>query len=159
MGWMPAAGTDLGDRLRRHLEQDRVAWLTSVGADGTPQPNPVWFIVEGEEILVWNAARAHRLNHIRSRPRVALNFNSTRTGGDILIITGEAHLDESAPLPHEVPAYGPFQKDHAASLTHRERGPNVRAEIQLLDRDRVGHVGVEQFADPRMDFGKPPLGR
>jgi PPOX class probable F420-dependent enzyme len=105
MGWMPAAGTDLGDRLRRHLEQDRVVWLTTVGADGTPQPNPVWFIVGGDDILVWNAVRAHRLNHVRSRPRVALNFNSTRTGGDILIITGDAHLDESAPLPHEVPAY------------------------------------------------------
>ncbi len=105
MGWMPAAGTDLGDRLRRRLEQDRVAWLTSVGADGTPQPNPIWFIVEGDEILIWNAMRAHRLDHIRSRPQVALNFNSTRTGGDILVITGEAHFDESAPLPHEVPAY------------------------------------------------------
>jgi PPOX class probable F420-dependent enzyme len=105
MGWMPAAGSDLGDRVRRRLEQDRVAWLTSVGADGTPQPNPVWFIVEGEEILVWNAVGAHRLTHLRSRPRVALNFNSTRSGGDILVITGEAHFDATAPLPHEVPAY------------------------------------------------------
>ena len=105
MAWMPAAGSDLGGRLRRRLEQDRVAWLTTIGADGTPQPNPVWFIVEGDELLVWNAVRAHRLDHIRSRPRVALNFNSTRTGGDILVITGEARFDESAPLPHEVPAY------------------------------------------------------
>lgn len=105
MAWMPAAGTDLGDRLRRHLAEDRVAWLTTVAADGTPQPNPVWFIVEGDEILVWNAVAAHRLNHVSRRPRVSLNFNSTRTGGDILVITGEAHRNQQAALPHEVPAY------------------------------------------------------
>jgi len=117
MAWMPAAGTELGDRVRRRLREDRVAWLTTVGADGTPQPNPVWFIVEGDEILVWNAVGAHRLNHIRSRPRVALNFNSTRTGGDILVITGDARFDETAPLPHQVPAYVEKYGDEMKSIS------------------------------------------
>ena len=102
---MPAGDTDLGRRLRRRLEEDRVVWLTTVAADGTPQPNPVWFIVEGDELLVWNRADAHRLAHLRRRPRATLNFNSSASGGDILVITGEARRDDGAPLPHEVPAY------------------------------------------------------
>ena len=105
MDWMPDASSDLGRRLRRRLEEDRVVWLTSVAADGTPQPNPVWFIVDGEELLVWNRPDARRLEHVRRRPRVSLNFNSSPPGGDILVITGDARRDDRAPLPHEVPAY------------------------------------------------------
>jgi PPOX class probable F420-dependent enzyme len=105
MGWMPGADSDLGRRLRRRLEEDRVVWLTSVASDGTPQPNPVWFIVEGDELLVWNRPDARRLAHVRRRPRVALNFNSSPPGGDILVITGDARRVDEAALPHEVPAY------------------------------------------------------
>jgi PPOX class probable F420-dependent enzyme len=105
MGWMPGADSDLGRRLRRRLEEDRVVWLTSVASDGTPQPNPVWFIVEGDELLVWNRPDARRLAHVRRRPRVALNFNSSPAGGDILVITGDARRVDAASLPHEVSAY------------------------------------------------------
>jgi PPOX class probable F420-dependent enzyme len=102
---MPDPGSDLGARLRRRLRDDLVVWLTSVASDGTPQPNPVWFIVEGDEILVYNRSDAKRLAHVPARPRVALNFNSTPSGGDILVVTGTARRDAEAPLPHEVPAY------------------------------------------------------
>jgi len=102
---MPAGDTDLGRRLRRRLDEDRVVWMTTVAADGTPQPNPVWFITEGDELLVWNRPDAHRLAHVRRRPRATLNFNSNASGGDILVITGEARQVDEAPLPHEVPAY------------------------------------------------------
>jgi len=102
---MPAANTDLGRRLRHRLEADRVVWLTTVAADGTPQPNPVWFIVEGEEIVVYNRTDARRLAHVRTRPRLSLNFNSSPAGGDILVITGEGRRVDEAPLPHQVPAY------------------------------------------------------
>ncbi len=102
---MPAANTDLGRRLRHRLEADRVVWLTTVASDGTPQPNPVWFIVEGDEIVVYNRPDARRLLHVPTRPRISLNFNSTPAGGDILVITGEARRFEGAALPHEIPAY------------------------------------------------------
>jgi PPOX class probable F420-dependent enzyme len=105
MAWMPDLASELGARLRRRLEADRVAWLTTVAADGTPQPNPVWFIVERDELLVYNRSDAKRLVHVGARPRVALNFNSSEQGGDILVIVGEARRDDDAPLPHEVPAY------------------------------------------------------
>jgi PPOX class probable F420-dependent enzyme len=105
MAWMPDPGSDLGSRLRRRLRDDLVVWLTTVAADGTPQPNPVWFIAEGEEIVVFNRRDAKRLVHVRTRPRVSLNFNSTPSGGDVLVIVGEARRVDGAPLPHQVPAY------------------------------------------------------
>ncbi len=35
--------TDFGARAERHLQDDQVIWLVTVGADGTPQPSPSGF--------------------------------------------------------------------------------------------------------------------
>lgn len=42
------ATTDFGRRVRERLTEESVAWLTTVGRDGTPQPNPVWFLWDGD---------------------------------------------------------------------------------------------------------------
>ena len=103
---LPDASTITGRRVRERLEKEIVLWLTTVGADGTPQPNPVWFLWEGEDtILIYNRADANRLNHVRARPRVALNFDGNGRGGEIVVLTGDAELLEDFPLAHEHPPY------------------------------------------------------
>lgn len=102
---LPDPSTPYGERVRRHLREDIVAWLTTTGANGTPQPNPVWFLWDDESVLVYNRADAHRLVHVRSRPGVALNFDGNGRGGDIVVVTGRAELPLGEPRPHEVAAY------------------------------------------------------
>jgi len=48
MSVFPDPNTPFGERVQRRLATSKVIWLTTVGADGTPQPNPVWFVVDGE---------------------------------------------------------------------------------------------------------------
>ncbi|HSR23675.1 MAG TPA: TIGR03667 family PPOX class F420-dependent oxidoreductase [Candidatus Eisenbacteria bacterium] len=102
---LPDPSTPFGERLRGRLRDEPVLWLTTVGDDGTPQPNPVWFLWDGHTFLVYNRADAHRLRHVRARPNVALNFDGNGQGGDIAVVTGRAELPEGEPPPHEVPAY------------------------------------------------------
>ena len=33
-----------GRKVKRHLKQEYVVWLTTTGTDLSPQPRPVWFI-------------------------------------------------------------------------------------------------------------------
>ena len=42
-------------RARQRLDEELIAWMTTVRPDGRPQTLPVWFLVEGEEILVDHA--------------------------------------------------------------------------------------------------------
>jgi PPOX class probable F420-dependent enzyme len=100
---LPAPGTRFGDKLRRRLRDEVVAWLTTVGADGTPQPNPVWFVWDGQSVLVYNRPDAHRLAHVRRRPRVSLSFDSN--GGDVVVLTGTAEIAEGEPAPHQLAGY------------------------------------------------------
>jgi len=73
---LPDPATPFGRRVRARLRDDTVAWLTTVGSDGTPQPNPVWFLSEEDgNVLVYNRPDAGRLRHVRTRPRVAVSFD------------------------------------------------------------------------------------
>jgi PPOX class probable F420-dependent enzyme len=102
---LPDASTPFGERVRSRLRDDIVAWLTTVGDDGAPQPNPVWFLWDGGTVLVYNRADAQRLRHVRSRPRVALHFDGNGAGGDIVVVSGRAELTAGEPAAHEVPEY------------------------------------------------------
>ena len=40
-----------GERVRRRLTGEMTIWLTTVGRDGTPQPNPAGFGWDGGDSL------------------------------------------------------------------------------------------------------------
>ena len=58
---LPDPATPFGARVAQRLREDAVIWLTSVAADGTPQPNPVWFLWDSHTVLVYNQPTARRL--------------------------------------------------------------------------------------------------
>jgi PPOX class probable F420-dependent enzyme len=97
--------SEFGARVARRLTEDRIGWLTTVGSDGTPQPSPIWFLWDGETVLIYSQSNAPKLRHIRANPRVSLHLDGDTHGGDIVILTGEAHIDEHTPPAHQVPAY------------------------------------------------------
>jgi PPOX class probable F420-dependent enzyme len=80
------------DRFQQRLAGEQVIWLTTVSQDDTPQPNPVWFLWEGESVLTFSRPDAKRLTHFKRNPRVSLHLNSTRTGGDVTVLTGTAEV-------------------------------------------------------------------
>jgi len=103
---LPDPTTPFGARVRTRLREEQVIWFTTVGADGTPQPNPVWFLWhEPTTLLVYNRAQANRLTHIRHRPHVALHFDGNGHGGDIVVFTGFARRLAGRPAAHLLPAY------------------------------------------------------
>ena len=102
---LPDAATEFGRRVRRRLREEVVVWLTSVGADGSPQPNPVWFVWDDDGFLVYNRPDAYRLQHVRWRPRVSLHFDGDGDGGDIVVFTGLAEIVEGEPPSHARPDY------------------------------------------------------
>jgi PPOX class probable F420-dependent enzyme len=99
--------SDFGQRARRRLADESVVWLTTTAADGTPQPNPVWFLWEPDDevVVIYNATDAKRLDRFAARPRVALHFDSNGRGGDIVVLTGAAEQAPDVPQADENDAY------------------------------------------------------
>ncbi len=105
MGVYPDPHSDFGARVRAKLAKEHVIWMTTVGADGTPQPNPVWFVPDGDDLVIYTTKNALRLRHLRRNPHAAFAFNSDPRGDDVVILTGTVALDNHLPPCHQLPAY------------------------------------------------------
>ncbi len=88
--------TDFGARAARRLREEQLIWLTTVGADGTPQPTPVWFHWDGETFMLFSQPNTAKLRHIAASPRVAPNFHTHQEGDDAVVFTGAARVAEAA---------------------------------------------------------------
>jgi PPOX class probable F420-dependent enzyme len=83
--------------IQARLDGELVAWMTTVNAAGQPQTSPVWFLVEGEDIVIYSLASTPRTRNIQNNPRVCLNLNSTPAGGEVVIIEGMAQIIGDGP--------------------------------------------------------------
>jgi PPOX class probable F420-dependent enzyme len=99
----PAA--PFGARVARRLREEMVIWLTAEAEDGTPQPNPVWFLWDGTSFLIYCRRGAKRLEHVQHDPRVALHFNGDGQGEDIVVFTGAARIATGEPPADQNRAY------------------------------------------------------
>lgn len=97
--------TAFGRKVKRRLKDEQEIWLTTTGADGTPQPRPVWFWWDGETFLIYSEPHAHKLAHIARHPDVALHFNSGVKEADVVVFHGTAQVDASAPASYKHKQY------------------------------------------------------
>ena len=95
----------LGRKALRRLKREQVLWLTSVDDRGRPQPRPVWFHWNGEEVLIFSQPKAAKVRQIAARPDVALHFNSDAAGNEVVVFQGEAHAFPESLGPERVKAY------------------------------------------------------
>jgi PPOX class probable F420-dependent enzyme len=97
--------SEFGARAARRLKEEAIGWLTTSGPNGEPQPSPIWFLWDGETALIYSQPNTPKLRHIAANPRVSLNLDGDGHGGNIIILTGEARIEESIPPVTEMPAY------------------------------------------------------
>lgn len=97
--------TPFGERIERRLAEEEVIWLVTSDKDGVPQPSPVWFLREGDTLLIYSKPNAPKLRNIARQPRVALHFHTDAHGEDVKIFHGTAAVDPDVPRAHENPAY------------------------------------------------------
>jgi PPOX class probable F420-dependent enzyme len=65
---------------------------------------PVWFLWDGESILVYSQPDTPKLRNIGANPRVALHLNDDGRGSDIVTVSGRAAVSDD-PTAERVPAY------------------------------------------------------
>jgi PPOX class probable F420-dependent enzyme len=102
---MASATLTINDSVANRLEHEPTVWLTTVSAGGTPAPTPVWFLWSNGEFLIFSEPDKPKLVNVGRNPRVALNFNGTKSGGNVSVFTGSARIDADGPTPEEWEQY------------------------------------------------------
>jgi PPOX class probable F420-dependent enzyme len=93
-----------GKHVQKRLEKELIIWLATSGGEGRPHAVPVWFLWDGKSFLVYSLPGL-KVNDIEANPKVALHFNATPDGGDVVRIDGDAARLNRYPLAHKVPDY------------------------------------------------------
>ena len=133
--------TDFGARAARRLREEIVVWLTTVTPGGAPLPRPVWFVWDGADTVRMHSLDGARVRNLHANPRVTLNFNSTPQGGDVIVLSGTAAIDESAPAADRDEPYVAKYGDDMARVAGSLEGFAARYSVPVrIDVAKVdGH--------------------
>jgi PPOX class probable F420-dependent enzyme len=69
----------LDDDLRAFLQQRHIARVTTIGPDGYPHTVPVWYMLDGDDIVIATGHQTQKVQNIRANPKGAVVI-----GGDPL---------------------------------------------------------------------------
>jgi PPOX class probable F420-dependent enzyme len=133
--------TEFGARVARRLANDLVIWLTTVRTSMRPDPSIVWFWWDGETLLIYSQPNKQKLRNITRNPTVTLNFDSDGQGGNVIVITGMAQIDEQAPPVHQHAAYAEkyAAKIKGMHLTAESFGRSYSVAIRVTPTKLRGH--------------------
>ncbi len=107
---------DLNNPRYAHAEErlrlDTMMWLGTVRPDGRPHLVPVWFVWDGEAILIFSKPD-QKIRNLRQNPNVVLALDDTHGGGDVVVIEGTATLPDHDSVNTTLPIYA---EKYAAKL-------------------------------------------
>ena len=82
------------ERFHDLLASKALGHLATVGTDGRPQVNPVWFIFDGERVLLSVKADTVKYRNLRSTPYAAMSVLDPERPGRYIEIRGEVEAME-----------------------------------------------------------------
>ena len=106
--------------IDQRLRTNVIAWLNTVRPDGRPHTVALWFLWDGQHILIFSKPKQQKIRNIRQHGQVTLALDDTKIGEDAVVVEGTAELlhdpDMSAVLAAYNEKYGALIKSYGWSL-------------------------------------------
>jgi PPOX class probable F420-dependent enzyme len=121
-------------KAKQLIKNEYIIWLTTVDADHTPQPRPVWFIWDKDAFLIFSDPKAHKVKHIKQNSSASLHFNTDNSGNEnVIVYIGMATLESDSPPAHKISAYLKKYRKGIADLkmTPEEFGRDYSTAIRI----------------------------
>ena len=101
--------------IAERLQSDLIVWFATVRPDGRPHQVAVWFLWEGETILIFSKPN-QKVRNLRAQPAVSLGLDGTDIGDDVVTIEGVAELLPDSVVTSELPAYAAKYAERLANM-------------------------------------------
>jgi len=139
-----ATPSDVAEILEKPLSQELlgrdIARLAYVAKDGTPRVVPIAITWNGSEIVMCTSTNAPKLTSLRQNPAVALTIDTEVHPPLMLLIRGDAVLDEVEGIPDEY-----LQMNGTYGMTPEQR-VEWEAEVRSLYSSMVRIVVTPMWA-------------
>lgn len=132
----------LSNKARRFLEDHRFAVLATINPDGTPQQSPVWYELQGDEIMMNTRRGRVKDRNLRRDPRCSI---CVEDGYTWLTIRGTARLIED-------PEIAQSDIRHLSVINHGEEIAQRQMENQFSKQERVTiRLSIEHVMGENLD--------
>src|SRR3954468_14320098 len=136
--------SDVAEILKKPVSQEMLnrdlARLSYVAEDGTPRVIPIAFTWNGTEVVMCTSTNAPKLAALRRNPAVALTIDTEVHPPTILLLRGEAVLDEVDGIPEEY-----LEMNGSYEMTPEQR-VEWEAEVRSLYESMVRIVVTPTWA-------------
>lgn len=84
----------LTDTIREFLQKPLIARMGTIDSDGYPHIIPVWFDVDGDDLMVISERKTRKNEHIKANPKGSINIGGDPDDGAGYLFKGEFSLEE-----------------------------------------------------------------
>jgi hypothetical protein len=122
------------------LEGPNLARLAYTGLDGRPRVVPIWFVHEGDDIIMVTGPKAEKTRALAENGAVALSIDTTGPPPKALLIDGDATLE---PVEGMAPEYRPIVERYLGPAADAYLGqllPRVKRQVRIRVRPRSWRV-------------------
>ena len=108
------------DSVREFLQKPLIARMSTIDPDGYPHTVPVWFALDGDDIVVISARDTAKVGHILANPQGAVTIGGDPGDGAGYLIKGEFAIEADP------------EDTWVRKMTHRYEAP-AQAEKDIAD--------------------------
>ena len=133
------------DERRRFMsEGTRTGKLATVRADGAPHVAPIWFVLDGDDVVLMTGARTRKGRNLRRDPRASLVVDDERPPFAWARIEGVAELsdDLGEMLPWSIRIAGRYMGDDQAEVYGRRNAVAGELLVRIRPRRIASEAGV-----------------
>ena len=108
------------DPVREFLQKPLIARMSTIDPNGYPHTVPVWFALDGDDIVVISVRDTRKVGHILANPKGAVTIGGDPGDGAGYLIKGEFAIDADS------------EDAWVSKMTHRYEAPE-QAEKDIAD--------------------------
>jgi general stress protein 26 len=82
------------DDIRTFLEQPQLAYLSTIDLLGYPHTVPVWFALDGDDLIFSTQKQRVRLKHIQANTKGAVVIGGEVSDGEGYLLQGKLRIEE-----------------------------------------------------------------
>lgn len=102
--------------LASALDSDLIAFMTTVTPSGQPKTSPIWFIRDGEDLVMYSQPNALKLSNIAVNPKTSFTLRADERGHRFVLIDAASWVDAQLPPAKDLPGFVDKYAGEIASL-------------------------------------------